>query len=157
MFGNINTHLIGDSYLKPKSRLTGSGGNNDLASLAESIVLVGLQSPDKFPAKVDFITSVGHLTGGKSRQEAGLLGNGPIAVVTNAGVYDFEPVSKRMRVKTLHPGVSFDLAQMCTGFDLLKPEVEIDVPLTNLPTMDIIEILRTQVDPHGVFTSIPGL
>ena len=116
---------------------------------------MGLQSPEKFPAKVDFITSVGHLTGGDSRQEAGLIGQGPIAVVTNAGIYDFEPVSKRMRVKTLHPSVSFELAQMCTGFELLKPEGSI--PVTSLPTMDIIEILRTQVDPHGVFTSIPGM
>jgi len=155
MFGNINTHMIGDDYLKPKARLTGSGGNNDLASLTENMVLVGLQSPEKFPAKIDFITSVGHLTGGKSRQEAGLLGNGPVAVVTNAGVYDFEPVSKRMRVKSLHPGVSFELAQLCTGFELLKPDG--DIPLTNLPAMDGIEVLRTQVDPHGVFTSIPGM
>ena len=100
MYGNVNTHIIGDDFLNPKSRLTGSGGNNDLSSLTENMVLVGLQSPQKFPEKVDFITSVGHLTGGNSRKEAGLLGKGPVAVVTNAGVYDFEPSSKRMRVKS---------------------------------------------------------
>jgi acyl CoA:acetate/3-ketoacid CoA transferase beta subunit len=155
MYGNINTHFIGDDFLKPKSRLTGSGGNNDLSSLTENMVLVGLQSPQKFPAKVDFITSVGHLTGGDSRQKAGLLGKGPVAVVTNAGVYDFEPASKRMRVKTLHEGVSFDLAQMATGFELLKPAG--DIPVTHAPEPGVIEILRTKVDPHGVFTSIPGM
>ncbi|HSA16421.1 MAG TPA: CoA-transferase, partial [Spirochaetota bacterium] len=95
MYGNINTHFIGDDFLSPKARLTGSGGNNDLSSLTENMVLVGIQSPQKFPKKVDFITSVGHLTGGDSRQKAGLLGNGPAAVVTNAGIYDFEPTSKR--------------------------------------------------------------
>lgn len=156
MYGNINTHMIGDNFLKPKSRLTGSGGNNDLSSLTENMVLVGIQNPDKFVKKVDFITSVGHLTGEDSRKKAGLLGNGPIAVVTNAGVYDFHPQSKRMRVKSLHLGVSFDLAQMATGFELLKPEAE-DIPVTPSPTPEVLETLRTKVDPHGVFTSIPGM
>ncbi len=155
MYGNINTHLIGDDFLNPKTRLTGSGGNNDLSSLTENMVLVGLHTPDKFPVRLDFITSVGHLTGGNSRQEAGLLGNGPVAVVTNAGVFDFEATSKRMRVQSLQPGVNFELAQLCTGFELLKPEGEI--PVTPSPPPDILEILRTQVDPHGVFTSIPGM
>ncbi|HNR89053.1 MAG TPA: CoA-transferase [Spirochaetota bacterium] len=154
-YGNINTHMIGDDFHKPKARLTGSGGNNDLSSLTENMVLVGIQSPDKFPKKLDFITSVGHLTGGDSRKKAGMLGKGPVAVVTNAGVYDFEPVSKRMRVKSLHAGVNFDLAQLTTGFELLKPEGEI--PVTDAPSDEALHILRTEVDPHGVFTSIPGM
>ncbi len=156
MYGNINTHFIGDDFLSPKARLTGSGGNNDLSSLTENMVLVGIQSPQKFPKKVDFITSVGHLNGGDSRQKAGLLGNGPVAVVTNAGIYDFEQTSKRMRVKSLHAGVSFELAQMATGFELLRPEGG-TVPVTKAPEPEALEILRTKVDPHGVFTSIPGM
>jgi len=155
MYGNVNTHLIGNDFLQPKVRLTGSGGNNDLTSLAENMVLVGLHTPDKFPARVDFITSVGHLTGGASRREAGLLGNGPIAVVTNAGVFDFEEENKRMRVQSLQPGVNFELAQLCTGFELLRPEGEI--PVTPAPSPEVLAILRTQVDPNGVFTSIPGM
>jgi glutaconate CoA-transferase subunit B len=154
MFGNINTHQIGKDLLKPKVRLTGSGGNNDLSSLTEKMVLVGLQSPDKFVKNVDFITSVGHLTGGDSRKKAGLLGQGPVAVVTNAGIYDFEPVSKRMRVKSLHPGVPIGLAQMATGFELLKPDGEIQV--TPTPSPEILGVLRNEVDPLGVFTSMPG-
>jgi acyl CoA:acetate/3-ketoacid CoA transferase beta subunit len=154
MFGNINTHQIGKDLLKPKVRLTGSGGNNDLSSLTEKMVLVGIQSPDKFVKNVDFITSVGHLTGGDSRKKAGLLGQGPVAVVTNAGIYDFEPVSKRMRVKSLHPGVPIGLAQMATGFELLKPDGEIQV--TPTPSPEILGVLRNEVDPLGVFTSMPG-
>jgi len=153
MYGNINTHMIGDDFLKPKARLTGSGGNNDLSSLTERMILVGLQSPEKFVKKVDFITSVGHLKGGNSRQEAGLLGQGPVAVVTNAGVYDFEPAGKRMRVKSLHAGVSFELAQLATGFELLKPEG--DIPVTEAPSVEVLEILRNEVDPRGVFISFP--
>ena len=86
-------------------------------------------------------------------QEAGLYGNGPIAVVTQWGVYDFELESKRMRVKSLHPGIPFDIAQQTTGFELLKPEGEI--PLTDMITPEVLHILRTEVDPRGVFTTLP--
>jgi len=154
MYGNVNTHHIGDSLLAPKARLTGSGGNNDLSSLTENMVLVGLQTPERFPERVDFITSVGHLTGGSSRQEAGLLGKGPVAVMSQWGIYDFEPVSKRMRVKSLTPGIPFDIAQQTTGFELLKPEE--DIPESPMIPEDILNLLRTEVDPRGVFTTMPS-
>ncbi len=154
MYGNVNTHLIGESFHNYKHRLTGSGGNNDLASLAKNLVLVGLQNPQKFVKNVDFITSVGFLTGGNSRKEAGLVGGGPSAVITSAGVYDFDPESKRMRIHSLHPGVSPELAQLASGFELLKPEGEI--PVTPVPTQEVIDILRNEVDPRGVFTSMPS-
>ena len=64
MYGNLNTHFIGEGYHNYKVRLTGSGGGNDLSSLTEHLVLVGLQDPTKFPAKLDFLTSPGFLNGG---------------------------------------------------------------------------------------------
>ena len=154
MYGNVNTHMIGGDFHNYKNRLTGSGGNNDLSSLARHLILVGLQNPQKFVKNLDFMTSVGFLTGGDSREKAGLVGGGPMAVITSAGVYDFEPVSRRMRIQSLHPGVSPELAQLATGFELLKPEGQI--PVTQVPTPDIIEILRREVDPRGVFTSMPS-
>ncbi len=154
MYGNVNTHHIGDDLTHPRVRLTGSGGNNDLTSLTENMVLVGLQTPEKFPARVDFITSVGHLEGGSSRQAAGLLGNGPVAVITQCAVYDFEPTTKRMRIKSLHPGMTVEIAQACTGFELLLPAGEI--PVTPMPGPEIIRVLREEVDPRGVFTSLPS-
>jgi len=60
-----------------------------------------------------------------------------------------------MRVQSLQPGVNFELAQLCTGFELLRPEGEI--PVTPAPSPEVLAILRTQVDPNGVFTSIPGM
>lgn len=50
--------------------------------------------------------------------------------------------------------VAFDLAQMATGFELLNPEG--DIPVTQKPSPGILEILRKDVDPRGVFTSMPG-
>jgi glutaconate CoA-transferase subunit B len=90
MYGNVNTHQIGKDVLHPTVRMTGSGGNNDLSSLAEEVVLVGVQTPDKFVKEVDFMTSVGHLTGENSRKEAGLVGKGPIAVRLRSGYQTHE-------------------------------------------------------------------
>lgn len=154
MYGNANTHQIGPDYLSPKVRLTGSGGNNDVSSLVDKLIYVGLQDPNKFLTKVDFITSPGWLDGGDSRKKAGLLNNGPMAVITSAGVYDFEPETKRMRIKTLHPGVSPELAQLASGFELIRPEGEI--PVTERPNKEILDILRNEVDPNGLFISLPS-
>jgi acyl CoA:acetate/3-ketoacid CoA transferase beta subunit len=43
-----------------------------------------------------------------------------MAVITSAGVYDFEPVSKRMRIKSLHPEFHLSLHSLqvdlnCSG------------------------------------------
>lgn len=154
MYGNVNTHMIGGDFHNYKNRLTGSGGNNDLSSLASHLILVGLQSPQKFVKHCDFVTSPGFLTGGNSRKEAGLVGGGPSTVITSAGVYNFEPESKRMRIQTLHPGVSPELAQLASGFELIRPPGEI--PVTPVPTKEIIGIIRNEVDPRGVFTSMPS-
>lgn len=152
MYGNVNTSVIG-SYENLKSILPGSGGGNDIGSLTEQSVLVGLQTPDRFPAKVDFITTPGYLDGGDSREKAGLLG-GPIAVVTQVGVYDFDPVTKRMRIKALNPGMTVEIAQACSGFELVVPE---EIHFVPAPSDEILEILRKAVDPRGVFTKMPGM
>lgn len=151
MYGNVNTSVIG-SYENLKAILPGSGGGNDIASLTQKSVLVGLQTPDRFPEKVDFNTTPGYLSGGNSRKEAGLMG-GPILVITQIGTYDFDPISKRMRIKGLNPGMTVEIAQACTGFELLLPDrIENIMP----PDDEVLHILRTVVDPRGVFTKMPS-
>ena len=48
-----------------------------------------------------------------------------------------------MRVKSLTPGVTFDIAQQLTGFELLRPKEEI--PQTKLITPEALKIIRTEV------------
>jgi len=150
MYGNVNTSVIG-SYDNIKSLLPGSGGGNDIGSLTEKSVLVGLQTPDRFPEKVDFITTPGYLEGGSTREEAGLVG-GPVAVVTQVGVYDFEPESKRMRLKELNPGMNSEMAQASSGFELLFAD---ELEYIDPPEPEVLDILRQEVDPRGVFTAMP--
>lgn len=74
-------------------------------------------------------------------------------MVTQVGVYDFEPVTKRMRIKALNPGMTVEIAQACTGFELLVPD---KIEMVEPPPDEVLHILRTIVDPRGVFTKMPG-
>ena len=59
VYGNINTTCIGDHNL-PKVRLPGSGGGNDIGSLAHKIVIIiAGQSKRTFVNKLDFLTTPG--------------------------------------------------------------------------------------------------
>jgi glutaconate CoA-transferase subunit B len=148
MFGNINTSLIGNDYEHPKARLPGSGGANDLASLCWRTLVITPHDKRRFVKKIDFLTTPGYLTGPGARERAGLPpGTGPHKVITTLAVMDFDPTTKRMRVESLHPGVTKEDVVSNTGFELLYPD-QIDMTLE--PTDNELEILRREVDPLGL-------
>lgn len=144
-YGNLNSTVIGD-WENPKVRFPGSGGANDFASFCWKIMVITPQDARRFVEAVDFITSPGYLSGPGAREEAGLAtGTGPFKVITNLAVMGFDPESKRMRVESLHHGVTFDTVQENTSFELLKaPEIAETQP----PTAEELRILREEVDPH---------
>lgn len=146
-YGNINTVCVGP-HDRPKLRGPGTVGINALTALMRRYyVIMGRHDVMSFPAKVDFITGAGFLDGGNSRKLAGLPDGGPRFVLSPLGVFDFAPVSKAMRIRSLHPGVSVDQAQAATGFTLVA---EGTPPTTELPTAQELQILREQVDTTGV-------
>ena len=53
-FGNLNSTYIGGTYEKPKVRLPGSGGANDLASFCWRTLIVMKHDAKKFAPKLDF-------------------------------------------------------------------------------------------------------
>ncbi len=63
-------------------------------------------------------------------------------MITDLGIMDFEPESKRMRVVSLHPGVTREKIQEATGFPLLFAS---EVAETPLPTAEELSILRNKV------------
>jgi len=145
-YGNINTTYIGD-YDKPAVRLPGSGGGNDIVSSAKRIVIMMTHEKRKLVKKLDYLTSPGFLDGPRAREKAGIRGGGPSLVVTNLCQMDFDPKTKRVRLATVHPGVTQKQVLENTGFDLLTPK---KVPTTELPTCEELSILRA-VDPHGIY------
>ena len=70
-FANVNSTLIGD-VKKPKVRLPGSGGANDIASHAKKVVIIARHERRRFPEHCDYITSPGYIDGPEGRKRAGL-------------------------------------------------------------------------------------
>jgi glutaconate CoA-transferase subunit B len=117
-YGNINTSVIG-SIDHPRVRLPGSGGANDIISLCNKVLIVTQHEPRRFVPQVDFITSPGYLSGGDSRARAGLVCGELGAVVTDLALLDFEPASRRMRLRAVQAGVTVGQVREHTGFELL--------------------------------------
>jgi glutaconate CoA-transferase subunit B len=146
-FGNINTSAIGGDYWKPKVRLPGTGGANDIASLCREVIIVTAHEKRRFVPRVDFVTSPAWLDGDGSRQRAGLLFGGVSRVVTTLGILGFDPVTRRMRIEATHPGVDVATVRENTGFELgVAPEVTV----TELPSDDELAALRA-LDPERRF------
>jgi glutaconate CoA-transferase subunit B len=145
-YGNLNSTIIGTDYNRPKVRLPGSGGANDLASLCWRILVVTTHDPRRFVPELDFITTPGYLTGPGAREDAGLPpGTGPYRVITDLAILGYHEETKRMEVISLHPGVSLEQVRKATSFDLGVRE-----PLTTTipPSEAELLILREDVDPH---------
>jgi glutaconate CoA-transferase subunit B len=150
-YGNINTTYIG-SFEKPTVRLPGSGGGNDIISSAKRIVAIMTHEKRKMVKKLDYLTSPGFLNGPEAREKAGLLGGGPSLVVTNLCQMDFDERTKRIRLATVHPRVTVQQVVENSGFDLIIPK---DVPTTELPTYEELELLR-KIDPNGIYIPRPN-
>jgi glutaconate CoA-transferase, subunit B len=109
---------------------------------------VNEHSPRVFVERCDWVSTVGWASGGAdARRKLGLPGGGPRYCITPVAVLDFEEQTKRMRLRSVHPGVSVDEVRARTGFDLVVPPT---VTVTPLPTDDELAILRRRVDPRGL-------
>jgi glutaconate CoA-transferase subunit B len=146
-YGNLNSTMIGDDHARPKVRLPGSGGANDLASFCWRTLIIIRHDRSKFVEKLDFLTTPGYLTGPGAREAAGLPpGTGPYRVITDLAVLDFHPDTKRMRLLSTHPGITPEVVQAATSFPLtLAPACG----QTPTPTVEELRVLREEVDPHG--------
>jgi len=145
--GNLNSSLIG-SPQRPATRLPGTGGGNDIASLTQMIVAMKHEKR-RFVEQVDFITSPGFLAGGESRRDSGLIAGGMSRVVTDLGLFGFEDHSKRMTLLALHPGATVAQVRENTGFDML---IAADLQATDPPTEAELAVLR-HLDPDRLYTA----
>jgi glutaconate CoA-transferase subunit B len=146
-YGNLNSSFIGDPA-KPRTRLPGTGGGNDIASLAQMIVAMKHEKR-RFVEAVDFVTSPGFLRGGTTRRDSGLPAGGMYRVVTDLGLFGFDEETKRMNVVALHPGVTLGEVQDATGFKLAH---EGEIAVTEPPTERELGFLR-KLDPERLYTA----
>jgi glutaconate CoA-transferase subunit B len=146
-YGNLNSSFIGDPA-HPKTRLPGTGGGNDISSLANMIVAMKHEKR-RFVEHVDFITSPGFISGGDSRAKSGLPTGGMFRVVTELAVFSFEDEERRMKVAALNPGVTREEVQDKTGFELIFDD---DLTVTEPPSEHELSTLRI-LDPERLFTA----
>jgi acyl CoA:acetate/3-ketoacid CoA transferase beta subunit len=141
--GNHNFAAIGDMK-KPKAQLLGFRGAPGNTINNVTSYWVPNHGPRVFVNAVDVVTGVGY-----DRAAAA----GPAAtrhhelrhVVTNLCVLDFATPDHRMRLRSLHPGVTVDEVRAATSFELVIPD---DVPTSRLPT-DAELALIDELDPRG--------
>ncbi len=143
-YGNQNLAAIGDAR-RPTVQLLGyrgAPGNtiNDVTSY-----WISNHTPSALRAKVDTVCGIGY-------DRAAALGVGGRfheirRVVTNLCVLDFETPDHRMRLRSVHPGVTVDDVIAATGFELV---VDDDVPTSRLPTDDELRLIREVIDPKGL-------
>jgi len=144
-FGNLNTTQVHGS--KGLTRLPGSGGACDIASLAQRFVVLLEHSRHRLPERVSFITSPGNGDGHGWRQRVGLPRGGPAAVITTKAVLRFGNDGEGY-LDTIHPGVTHDDVLANTGWTLRVSE---NVRETEPPSAAELKAIR-EYDKEGFWT-----
>jgi glutaconate CoA-transferase subunit B len=137
-YANLNTTVVGD-YNKPKVRLPGGGGAPEIATSCGEIFIIMAQSRRSFVEKIDFFTSIGHGSGGDSRQRFGIKTKGPTRLITDLAIFEPHPQTKEMIVTSIHPGVTREQIQENTGWAVRFADT---VAETSPPTAQELDILR---------------
>ncbi len=144
-FGNINSTLIKTDL--GKRHFNGSGGAADIACFAKRLLVIVKHEKRKLVEKVDFLTSVGWLNGGNSRQKEGLPVCEEIKIITNLCVFAFSN-DRQIKIETIHPGVSKQSIIENTGFEIDIPD---NIAITSEPTDEEILLLRNNIDPMRMY------
>jgi glutaconate CoA-transferase subunit B len=137
-FANLNTTVVGP-YDKPKVRLPGGGGAPEIATSCGEIFITMSQSKRGFVETLDFVTSLGHGSGGDSRAKLGVRTKGPTKLITDLCVFEPDAATKEMTVTSIHPGVTREQIDGNTGW---KVKYAAKVAETPAPTARELEVLR---------------
>lgn len=153
-WGNANVTRLGGDRIETK--LPGGGGGCNLSCDVEGITLwttAQRSVPDsrgrkrfRIVERCDFITSLGHKgADGRTRAELGHTGKGPQWLVTELGLFDFDP-SGHVRLIAVYPDTTLDDVVGSTGFPLVQASTLGTIPL---PSREAVAIIR-ELDPLGV-------
>ena len=129
------------------TRLPGSGGACDIASLAQRFVVLLEHSKRRLPERVSYVTSPGKGSGASWRKNVGLPRGGPSAVITTKCVLRFG-MDGEAYLASVHPGVSVDDVLANTGWKL---RVTSDVGETIAPSEAELAVVR-EYDKEGFWT-----
>lgn len=145
-FGNLNTSYVGQQQA-PKVKLPGSGGGADIAILSRRWVTLMSHERRRLVDRVSFITSPGHGDGTTGwRWRNGLLGAGPVAIVTTLCVFRFPEGGGEAYLDSIHPGHTLDEVRANTGWPVGPAG---DVAETPAPTAAELNAMR-RLEPRTI-------
>ena len=151
-YGNQNFAAIGD-YARPKVQLLGYRGAPGNTINDTTSYWVPNHSPNVFVERVDTVCGVGYDRAAALSDQQRRF-HEIRRVVTNLAVLDFESDDRRMRLRSVHPGVTVDEVVAATGFELVIPD---DVGESRIPTPEELELLDTVIDRDGArYRDVPG-
>ncbi|MFI7600411.1 CoA-transferase subunit beta [Actinoplanes sp. NPDC049681] len=143
--GNQNISCIGD-WSRPATQLLGVRGAPGNTVNHVVSYWVPRHSTRTFVEHVDMVCGIGY-------DRAAALGipanrfHEIRTVVTDLAVLDFATPDRRMRLRSVHPGVAVAEVVGATGFPLTVPD---EVPPTRLPTAAELALIRDRLDPEGL-------
>lgn len=144
-YGQANISALGD-YDQPKVQMLGVRGFPGNSISHANSFFVPFHSKRAFvDGEVDTVCSIGYnparLPKGLSFDDIDIR-----LIVTDLCVMDFAPESKRMRLRSTHPGVSVEEVQDNTSFELVLAE---DLCETPMPSKDQLAVID-RLDPNGL-------
>jgi glutaconate CoA-transferase, subunit B len=144
-FGQTNLSGIG-AAAKPKAHVLGMRGlpGNSINHM-NSMLILNHGKRVFVEGEVDIVGSVGY---NEARWPRGVRRDfvDLRRIVTDLCVMDFEGPQHAIRVRSLHPGVSFEQVQESSGFPLVRAA---DLGVTAAPSAEQLEIIR-RLDPHDL-------
>ncbi len=145
-YGQSNISVVGD-YRRPKAALLGVRGFPGNTYHHPNSMFVPTHTTRAFVAgEVDMVGGIGY---NPARWPRGVM---PPwldlrLIVTELCVMDFRGPAHQIRVRSLHPGTSFEQVQDNTGFPLAIAEGLGETPA---PTPEALMVLREVIDPNNV-------
>jgi acyl CoA:acetate/3-ketoacid CoA transferase beta subunit len=135
-FGNQNISCVGP-HERPKVQLIGVRGAPGNTINHPTSYWVPNHSTRVFVDKIDMVSGIGSDHGAYEIRR----------VITNLCVFDFETDDRSMRIRSLHPGVTFDEVVANTGFEIATPK---QVEETRTPTDEELRLIRQVLDPQSL-------
>ncbi|WP_238007934.1 CoA-transferase [Dactylosporangium sp. AC04546] len=143
-YGNANISAIGADFARPDRALLGVRGAPGNTVSHPTSYWVPKHGRRSFVEAVDMVSGIGY-DRAAANPAAGRY-HELRRVVSNLGVFDFDTADHRMRLASVHPGVTVQEVLDATGFDLVVPP---DVAQTRLPTDAELALIREVIDPRS--------
>ncbi len=143
-YGNANISAIGD-FSRPKVALLGVRGAPGNTVHHPTSYWVPRHGPRSFVPVVDLVCGVGYDRAAAAGPSASRF-HEVRRVVSDLGVFDFATPDHRMRLASVHPGVSVEQVVAATAFELA---IDGEVPQTRVPTPAELDLIRDVIDPRG--------